>query len=406
MDRQPFTCGSRYGTCAHAHKCRHNCTHEHEQGYRRAAGSGARCKRVQRLDHPDARRLHQDSEQIAGLRPRLGEQRSHARSDGSNRPVVPGTSGQRHGTRGGRASRSNAATLHRDTGRGRRHGPPLRPHGQAARDDRLERGARPLDAGAARRQALRARRRRRRLLDVLVAPGAEDIAGTGDTPCALRRDHRGQRGKRQSRPALLHRSSARPDRRTEPRRLPGLRRRKLRSALVHDVAARHGHRQSARRRDSGRRPFGRRGRRRPVELSSAAHAAFAARERDGRQDSAALAACGNSRATRRAGASRHRSHRRPALGTFPVARRRAADGRRSGRDRVEPHLAPCACDYGRRRPAGHRQRRQHVAARNVGPREPQDSAGHFGRRCRRATDGAADAGPAARRPGPVRGSGQ
>ena len=51
-------------------------------------------------------------------------------------------------------------------GAGRRHGAALRPSRQAAGDDRLGRGARAVDAGARGRQALRPRRRRRRLRDV------------------------------------------------------------------------------------------------------------------------------------------------------------------------------------------------------------------------------------------------
>ena len=68
-----------------------------------------------------------------------------------------------------------------------RHRPALRPPRQAARDDRLARGPRPVDAGARGRQALRPRRRRRRLRGLRVARRDQRAAGAGRAARALRR---------------------------------------------------------------------------------------------------------------------------------------------------------------------------------------------------------------------------
>ena len=66
---------------------------------------------------------------------------------------------------------------------------------------RLVRRARPVDAGAARRQALRPRRRRRRLRDVRRARRVARARRSARAACALRRADRGLRGIRQLRSA-------------------------------------------------------------------------------------------------------------------------------------------------------------------------------------------------------------
>ena len=134
--------------------------------------------------------------------------------------------------------RPHAAPVLRDSGRRHGHRAAVRPHGQAAGVHGL--GGRPvaLGAGDPRRQALRARRRRRRLCRVLVPDRDPAAAGAEDPARALRRADRGLRGERQLRPARLRRETRGPHRHAEPRRLPRRRVRQLRTALVHDVAAR------------------------------------------------------------------------------------------------------------------------------------------------------------------------
>ena len=83
----------------------------------------------------------------------------------------------------------------------------LRPSRQAAGDGGLGRGPRPVDAGAQGRQALRPRRRRRRLCDVRRAGGDRWRCRPGRPACALRRPDRGLRGIRQPRSAALRRPS-------------------------------------------------------------------------------------------------------------------------------------------------------------------------------------------------------
>ena len=97
----------------------------------------------------------------------------------------------------------------RNPGYRQRHGPPLRPHGQAAGIHGL--GRRPVALGARdpRRQAVWPRRRGRRLRGVLVPDGDPPPAGAEDPARALRRADRGLRGERQLRPPLLRRKARR-----------------------------------------------------------------------------------------------------------------------------------------------------------------------------------------------------
>ncbi len=167
---------------------------------------------------------------------------------------------------------------------------------------------------------------------VVIIEGCEE-SGSGDLPA-------------------LHRAPARADRHAVARRLPRLRRRRLRAALVHDVAARDGDRQSARRRAARRRALGRGEWDRAVELSDRALAARPAR---GRRTRARSCPSGSTSpipeqrlAQARAMAGALGDGRRESLS---VARRDAARDRRRGRADPESHLAPAARDHRRRRPA-------------------------------------------------------
>ena len=71
------------------------------------------------------------------------------------------------------------------------------------------------------------------------ARGAAGAEGTGHRACALRHRHRGLRGIRLARPALLYRASGAAHRRARSGRLSGFRLRQLRSALADHIAARH-----------------------------------------------------------------------------------------------------------------------------------------------------------------------
>ena len=80
---------------------------------------------------------------------------------------------------------------------------------QATRIQRLGEDLVPWEPVHQGRQAVRARRRRRRLRGLRFAHRDSRAAGTGHSARALRRADRGLRGKRQLRPAVLHRRSSR-----------------------------------------------------------------------------------------------------------------------------------------------------------------------------------------------------
>ena len=137
--------------------------------------------------------------------------------------------------------------------------------------------SRALDAEARGRAALWPRRCRRRLCDLRRSHFDPRAGPPGHRPAARRRHLRDLRGKRQRRPAGLHRSADATPGQREPRRLPRLGRRQLRPALAHDEPARHGQRRVAGRDPDRRRPLRRRERPRAVELSHPAPGARPAR---------------------------------------------------------------------------------------------------------------------------------
>ena len=162
-------------------------------------------------------------------------------------------------------------------------------------------GPRPVGTRAEGRQAVRPRRRRRRLRDLRLAGRDHGAAGTGCAARTLRGVDRSLRGIRQLRPACLRRPPGRSHRQALPGRVPGLGLRQLRPAVVHHLAARHGRRQPDGEGAGGRRALGRCVRHRAVELPHHARAVVADRGRSHRPDPARRPARGDSRGAPRAG---------------------------------------------------------------------------------------------------------
>ena len=100
----------------------------------------------------------------------------------------------------------------------------------------------PLDAQVRGRQALWPRRRRRRLCGLRQHRRRAGAQGAEGGASAHRRPDRDLRGIRLLRPAALRRRAAPAPGRRGAGDLPGLRRRQLRPALAHHLAARHGQR--------------------------------------------------------------------------------------------------------------------------------------------------------------------
>ena len=218
------------------------------------------------------------------------------------------------------------------------HGLHVRPPRQAARVQRLAQRPRAVDAQARGRQALRPRRRRRRLRDLRRDHRDPGARPPGHRAPAHRRPDRDLRGKRLVRPAGLPRRAATAPGQREPRRLPRLGRRQLRPALAHDQPARHGQRRAQGRDPDRRHPLGRRQRPRAVELS---HPAPGARPPRGFEDRPPVAAELSLRDSRRARSRRRR-------------RRRASSATRSGSASPGP-AAPTARRACRRRPSRSRR---------------------------------------------------
>ena len=150
----------------------------------------------------------------------------------------------------------------------------LRPPRQAAGDDRLGRRPRPVEAGARGRQALRPRRRRRRLRDLRLARPRSWRCRSSSVPharCVVLIEACEESGSYDLPAYVDHLADA--HRQAVARGVPRLRLRQLRPAVVHDVAARPGRRQPHGQGAERRRALRRRHRHRAVELPHPAPAA-------------------------------------------------------------------------------------------------------------------------------------
>ena len=245
-----------------------------QQRPRRRQARPIRQCQMGRRDRPATGRLHRHSQQIADVRPRLADARLHGSGRRVDGALGPRAGHPGHDAGGGAPGRPYPADLHRHPGHrriGRRRlRAAVRAPGQAAGDDRLGRGPRPVEAGAARRQALRSRRRGRRLRDLRLAHQRDGAAGAGPGARALRGADRGLRGIRQLRPARLRRLSCRSHRQAVLGGVSGFGLRQLRAAVVHHVAAGPRRWQPARGRAGGRRALGRCLGHRAVQLPPAA----------------------------------------------------------------------------------------------------------------------------------------
>ena len=184
--------------------------------------------------------------------------------------LVQDSADQRH-DRGNRAyRRTHTGLVLRHSRRLRRRRIALRSLRQTARVQRLGRRPRALGTDDQGRQTVRARWRRRRLLDVRLSDCCSCTPGTGNSSRALRCHHRRLRGIRQLRPALLHRYARGPHRFPRSRRLPRRRVRQLRPVVVYDLAARQPDRFTSCGCPHGGRALGRRRRHRAVEFSGIA----------------------------------------------------------------------------------------------------------------------------------------
>ena len=144
--------------------------------------------------------------------PGLGSARSHGTRGAAHAALGEAARAARHAGRGPSPAGPHAVALDRRPRAGRRHGAAVRSPRQATGVHRLVGGPRALDAGAARRTALRPRRRRRRLRPLRFADRHSRAAGAGHRPRALRDPDRGLRGKRQRRSRAPHRRAGRPHR--------------------------------------------------------------------------------------------------------------------------------------------------------------------------------------------------
>ncbi|CAG9199341.1 hypothetical protein BVI2075_270026 [Burkholderia vietnamiensis] len=278
--------------------------------------------------------------------------------------------GERAEARDRSSAGPHARDLLRNAGDARgqhRHDPAVRPPRQAARIRRLARRPRPVDAEVRERQAVRPRRRGRRLCDLRESRGARRARRAGRRTAALRRPDRDVRGVGQLRSAAVRRRAARPARPGIARRVPRFRRRQLRPDVAHDVVARAGVRRSAGGGARRRHSFGRVRRYRAVELPRDAAAVRAPRGRRQRQPAAARVPLRDSRQPR-ARSRCGRGHPRrcgmegPAVGLRRGRQAGAADHDRPARGAAEFDVAAVAVGDRRVRVAGARRRGQRAAA--------------------------------------------
>ncbi len=199
-------------------------------------------------------------------------------------------------------------------------------------------GLGPLAAGAGGGQALRSRRRGRRLRGLRLARRHRRAAGAGRGPRALCRPDRNLRGERQLRPARVPRAARAAHGRRGLRGGPRFRLRRLRASVGDDVVARPRGRDVVRRRADRGRAFGRRERRRAVLVS---HCSGSARPPRGQLD--------------RPRAARGLSHADP-RGTRATGEGRGGDHGRNDGAQVSlhrPHPSRCRPITPRRCSIGH-----------------------------------------------------
>ena len=235
-------------------------------------------------------------------------------------------------------------------------------------------GLRPVDSALRGRQALRPRRRRRRVRGVRVARGDRRAAGAGHSACALRRHDRDVRGVGQLRSAGLPRAPGAAPGARRFRRRPRFRLRRLRAAVGDDVAARYRRRHADRRGADRRRAFGRCERHRAVVVPDRAASARPARGFGDRPHPARRIPRADSRGARGAGARGGRHHGRARDPQVSVCRRHEADGGGPRRSAAQSHVASRAFGHRRRRPAVDRERRQRAAAAHVAQAVAADPA--------------------------------
>ena len=183
---------------------------EPEQSQALAAYAAAQ---LGRADRAGAHRLHRHPGEEPDVRRRLAGPRL-PRPRGARRRRLGGRAqGAGPEARGAAPGRAHAADLLRRAGHARadrrRDRGLLRPPGQAARVQRLAPRPRAVDAEVRERQALRPRRRRRRLCGVRRDHRDRSARRAGHRAAALRRPDRDLRGKRLVRPAGLPGRAAR-----------------------------------------------------------------------------------------------------------------------------------------------------------------------------------------------------
>ncbi len=154
-------------------------------------------------DRPASRRLHPHSGEVPALRSGVGGARPHRARDPTRRAMDARAAHRRIDGRDRAPAGPHAAAVLRGSRPRGAHRPAVRASRQAARDDRLARRRRPVDAGRRGRQALWPRRRRRRLCGVRGVVRDRRAACARHFACTLRGHDRDVRGKRQLRPSRV-----------------------------------------------------------------------------------------------------------------------------------------------------------------------------------------------------------
>ena len=168
----------------------------HEPRHRAAAYLDRRA--VAQSDRRSSARVRENSERLAGVRCAMASARAHRCGDPSARGLVSRAADSPYPGRDTRARWAHAAAARRGAGRGRgglRRN--LRSSGQAARDGRLVTRAWSVATGRARRQAVRPRQCRRRILRVQCAERSRRLERTRCAAAALLAADRSIGGKRQ-----------------------------------------------------------------------------------------------------------------------------------------------------------------------------------------------------------------